>query len=484
MNIDKISIELTPRLAVTRKITSNEQVSQLLNSSRNIIKINGVEIKNSVSVHKMLDKLNHNENVEFDEVITIKPPETFMIVRKSLFRFGKKTESDTNFDGFTSSPNNTFFVGSFKVGKTKISRDVIKLLDPTINLIEDSLNNINESNPVINTTGEVLFELSQGKLNEVIIDTEGLNQVIKTKHSMFIKQFIVEHSIKFASMIFYVIEKFTPEELNGIFLFMNLLRTHNTDCRFVLIHNIRSIKKRSDLNTYVTMYFKNYANLFKIDENDTKADVVSELFSSTKIGQKFNFEEVFCCSSEDESYGKMIKRIADLIKNQQRRPKGTLQYSVCQTINKILSTQSQFKTDDLLKDFNISFTIDVEKAQYNPASVSINERHRKAICHDQDSVILVYEYIISVPESTRIKEEIKITLEEVTIQIEIKIYDYFSKTKRPENFKLFEGLIISTNDSTLFTNKSITILENCAFRFLVKINEPYDPRYFNLPLVS
>lgn len=479
MNIDKICIEALPRVPFYHKERSVILVKDYVRRDNiEIISIEGQEDKRIED--KDFPNLKDKKMI-IESKTLVTPSESFMIVRKSIFRNGQKVKDDTNHVGFTEDPNFVFFIGSFKVGKTKISRDVCKRLDPSLSKIERELNQLNQPNPVVNTTGELLIELSQGKRKEVIIDTEGLNQVIKTKHSNFIKQFIIEHSVKFASMIFYVIEKFTPEELNSVFLLINQLKTHNSNCRFILIHNIRSIQLRKDLNTYIEMYFQNYKDLFAIEDGKTKANVIAELFSSTNLGTRFRFEEIFCCADSDSSYELMVNRVSDLIKNESRKEKGSVPESIKSTINKILATQSQSK--DLLKEFTISHRIDVEKIQYNPASVSISERHRKAVTELNKNKILVFEFLISVPESIRDRNSVKITLEEVTIQIEVGIYDHFKKTVRMENFKLFEGLIISTSESTDFTNRSIKILENCAFVFLVKINEPFDNRHLDLPIV-
>jgi len=465
IKVDELQV-FESKLVSSKKIITRSLLLSALRDEVGIVSVTvgDMEFK-SKSEWESLDSEGENLEVKVKQIMVETGGESFEISRIPLFR-ELKDKSDFSILDFPDKPPLFFFIGSFKVGKSKICLDVCKKINNKFQSVEKSLKTTPDS--VINTTGEIFIHLGRPR-GDVLVDTEGLNQIIKTKHSTFIKQYIMEHSTRFASMMFYIIDKFTDEEFNSIMTILSLISTFNSGCRFLLIHNIRTITRRDKLGEYMRLHEKNSNDLFGVERILPQNDH----FRTVILRNGMQFEEMFCCHQDDASYNNMIEKVRDLIKDSQvskatTNPDYTLNGSVAVALNRILSSNKSSHT-------NISFDglckVDVSSKHYDPTSYVFTVKHRKQNYNINNILVPVRKYVVSVPEATRDKSKIKLNLIGTSIHLNLITVDIFTNTEKSVSHIIFDSGMITTDDSVTFTNESVTIEENCCFTFLIRVND-------------
>ena len=373
----------------------------------------------------------------------------YLVARKSIMKLGLKVDVSPSENNFDNAIRSCFVIGSFKVGKTTLCENIVKSFGYNSVLVK--------SDSVINTKGEIIMHLP--KINTLLIDTEGLNQILLNRHSFFIKQFILSHAIKFSKILIMVIDKFTKEEHDQLLQIIVSLKSNNDKVRFIVLHNLKYLHSEEKLNEYVKEYLALHKDLFNSDENESLVSTgVDNMRISSKIGD-FTFEEIFCGDAKLNSYNKMIEKIKNIINSEES--------SLIINLNKTIEQSLNMLTDDDSKiEFNGSRLINLDFIKFEISHQFLV--HFVKAFSDKD-----YEYHqheVSIPMMAQDLNKILILLSDQIITVIVQVTtqikgEFFSKTQR---FKIIDNRILVSQECQDFCNKSIELTNHCSFTFKTK----------------
>lgn len=206
-----------------------------------------------------------------------------------------------------------FLIGSYKTGKSFLTEKI--------------LNQFNKNSPgkvdeVINTTGELLYDVSKGK---ILVDTEGLNQIVSNMRTEFMKMFTLEHACKLGKIIVYVIDKFTVFESKEIVNLMNMIR-RNRGIELIIVHNMRAICAYRNLLLYKRQVKNALRDFNPQDRGDNfqisfHQYIIFNLFLGNQNQLSENNKQVYDFLSKkiemlggvDENYNKSVQWVVDQI---------------------------------------------------------------------------------------------------------------------------------------------------------------------------
>jgi len=184
-----------------------------------------------------------------------------------------------------------FVVGSYKVGKTTVTSE---LVGPTFATPDE----------VKNTKGEIIYpvvlydKVSNNYKECCIFDTEGFHQPLQEYDVDVVKQIILEQIYQTGDLIVYVVDRLFRHDIDVLRQLFDVYSQSQNVLGLIVIHNVRSIKKYDELKEYATQVqstFKmiNTANdLHKkqIFDQEKKDKVIEHLFMGDNYELKKSYD--------------------------------------------------------------------------------------------------------------------------------------------------------------------------------------------------
>lgn len=395
----------------------------------------------------------HCLNLKLTGKFVDKTPRFEYCIARKIFLSGEKKKEKTAGDVPLININKMCSViGSFKVGKSQIVEDLLKDFG-----LKPSLHPPSE---VINTTGEIIYHIKENDI--LLVDSEGLNQIVLTKHSHFIKKLVITHTILYSKLLFYVLDKFTQEEHSQIMSLISLIKSNNPLCRLIILHNLKSISSDNSLNGYVEQYLSAHDELFSFGNTPSLSMGNGYLSMSTTVGN-ITFEEFFCADKTNSSYKGMIKKLHNIILGEQPLAVLNFDQTIERTLN-ILNSNEESKIK-----FNGSSIIDLDDMKFDIQNLHIASDRRKG----ETETYKFAEYEISIPFAELSAEKIKINFKQQVIHLSV-IINYGISDPKPYTFEIIELLLAESKENLMFTQASITTTNHCSFKFKVKIRDVHD----------
>jgi len=256
-----------------------------------------------------------------------------------------------------------FIVGSYKVGKTTVTAE---LVGPTFATPDE----------VKNTKGEIiypviLYDKTSNNYKEcAIFDTEGFHQPLQDYDVDVIKQIILEQIYQTGDLIVYVVDRLFRHDIDVLRQLFDVYSQSQNVLGLIVIHNVRSIKKVDELKEYalqVQQTFRmnptaNDLHKKQIFDPQKKDKVIEHLFMGDKT--KLN-----------DCYETQINIVRSMIFNLNSKQK-IIRQELLKAMKNVLFKYYEFNmnTEGLLKWNDIDF----EKKENNKDEKKKDKEQEKA----------------------------------------------------------------------------------------------------------